>query len=63
MDYNGFLNFVLAIENCQDHQALRYLFKIFDIKNQGYLDSFTIMYFIRVTLMIILHLMYAFKNN
>lgn len=50
MDYNGFLNFVLAVENCQDHQALRYLFKFFDIKNQGYLDSFVITYFVRAVI-------------
>lgn len=48
MDYKGYLNFVLAIENRHEPQSLRYLFKFLDIKNQGYLDSFTINYFSRV---------------
>lgn len=48
MDYKGYLNFVLAMENSHEPQALRYLFRFLDIKNQGYLDSFTINYFSRV---------------
>lgn len=48
MDYKGYLNFVLATENRHEPQALRYLFRFLDIKNQGYLDSFTILYFSRV---------------
>ncbi|XP_050438348.1 serine/threonine-protein phosphatase 2A regulatory subunit B'' subunit gamma-like [Adelges cooleyi] len=47
MDYKGYLNFVLATENRQEPAALRYLFKFLDIKDQGYLDSFTINYFSR----------------
>uniref|UniRef100_A0A2S2QCY4 Serine/threonine-protein phosphatase 2A regulatory subunit B'' subunit gamma n=1 Tax=Sipha flava TaxID=143950 RepID=A0A2S2QCY4_9HEMI len=47
MDYKGYLNFVLAIENRHEPQALRYLFRFLDIKNQGYLDAFTINYFSR----------------
>ncbi|XP_050529948.1 serine/threonine-protein phosphatase 2A regulatory subunit B'' subunit gamma-like [Daktulosphaira vitifoliae] len=47
MDYKGYLNFVLATENRNEPQALRYLFKFLDIKDQGYLDSFTINYFSR----------------
>ncbi|XP_060858764.1 serine/threonine-protein phosphatase 2A regulatory subunit B'' subunit gamma-like isoform X2 [Metopolophium dirhodum] len=47
MDYKGYLNFVLATENRHEPQSLRYLFKFLDIKNQGYLDSFTINYFSR----------------
>lgn len=48
MDYKGYLNFVLATENRHEPQSLRYLFRFLDIKNQGYLDSFTINYFSRV---------------
>lgn len=48
MDYKGYLNFVLAMENSHEPQALRYLFRFLDIKKQGYLDSFTITYFSRV---------------
>ncbi|XP_060844459.1 serine/threonine-protein phosphatase 2A regulatory subunit B'' subunit gamma-like [Rhopalosiphum padi] len=47
MDYKGYLNFVLATENRHEPQSLRYLFRFLDIKNQGYLDSFTINYFSR----------------
>lgn len=54
MDYKGYLNFVLAIENRHEPQALRCLFRFLDIKNQGYLDSFTVNYFSRV--------MYKFIN-
>lgn len=48
MDYKGYLNFVLALENRHEPQALRFLFRFLDIKKQGYLDSFTINYFSRV---------------
>lgn len=48
MDYKGYLNFVLALENRHEPQALRYLFRFLDIKNQGFLDTFTINYFSRV---------------
>ncbi|KAL5238624.1 hypothetical protein ACI65C_006034 [Semiaphis heraclei] len=47
MDYKGYLNFVLATENRHEPQSLRYLFRFLDIKNQGYLDAFTINYFSR----------------
>lgn len=54
LDYKGYLNFSLAIENCHEPQSLRYLFRILDIKNQGYLDSFTINYFSRVMYFLLL---------
>lgn len=60
MDYKGYLYFVLATENRHQPQALRYLFKFLDIKNQGYLDSFTINYFSRV---IYCKYCYYFNNN
>uniref|UniRef100_A0A2S2P2E3 Serine/threonine-protein phosphatase 2A regulatory subunit B'' subunit gamma n=2 Tax=Schizaphis graminum TaxID=13262 RepID=A0A2S2P2E3_SCHGA len=47
MDYKSYLNFVLATENRHEPQSIRYLFRFLDIKNQGYLDSFTINYFSR----------------
>ncbi|KAL1501513.1 hypothetical protein ABEB36_006820 [Hypothenemus hampei] len=47
MDYKTYLDLVLALENRSEPQALAYLFKILDIKECGYLDSFTLNYFIR----------------
>ncbi|XP_054262985.1 serine/threonine-protein phosphatase 2A regulatory subunit B'' subunit gamma-like isoform X2 [Macrosteles quadrilineatus] len=47
MDYKTYLDFVLALENRHEPQSLRYLFRILDIKNQGYLDTFSLNYFFR----------------
>nr|XP_023017947.1 serine/threonine-protein phosphatase 2A regulatory subunit B'' subunit gamma-like [Leptinotarsa decemlineata] len=47
MDYKTYLDLVLALENRSEPQALAYLFRILDIKNGGYLDSFTLNYFFR----------------
>ncbi|XP_014204516.1 serine/threonine-protein phosphatase 2A regulatory subunit B'' subunit gamma [Copidosoma floridanum] len=47
MDYKTYLDFVLALENRQEPQSLHYLFRVLDIKNQGYLDTFTLNYFFR----------------
>lgn len=58
MDFKGYLNFVLATENRTEPQALRYLFRFLDIKNQGYLDSFTINYFSRVILLLLKYITY-----
>lgn len=48
MDYKTYLDFVLALENRHEPQSLHYLFRILDIKNQGYLDTFCLNYFFRV---------------
>uniref|UniRef100_A0A1B6HTW8 Serine/threonine-protein phosphatase 2A regulatory subunit B'' subunit gamma n=3 Tax=Homalodisca TaxID=139475 RepID=A0A1B6HTW8_9HEMI len=47
MDYKTYLDFVLALENQHEPQSLHYLFRILDIKNQGYLDTFCLNYFFR----------------
>ncbi|KAJ8925834.1 hypothetical protein NQ315_009686 [Exocentrus adspersus] len=47
MDYKTYLDLVLALENRNEPQALAFLFRILDIKNCGYLDSFTLNYFFR----------------
>jgi len=49
MDYKTYLDFVLALENRQEPQSLHYLFKILDVNNQGYLDTFCLNYFFRVS--------------
>uniref|UniRef100_A0A8D8XZH8 Serine/threonine-protein phosphatase 2A regulatory subunit B'' subunit gamma n=1 Tax=Cacopsylla melanoneura TaxID=428564 RepID=A0A8D8XZH8_9HEMI len=47
MDYKTYLDFVLALENKGEPQALQYLFRFLDIRHQGYLDSFTLLYFFK----------------
>lgn len=48
MDYKTYLDFVLALENRHEPQSLHYLFRILDINNHGYLDTFCLNYFFRV---------------
>lgn len=47
MDYKTYLDFVLALENQKEPQALHYFFKILDIDGKGYLNVFTLNYFFR----------------
>lgn len=47
MDYKSYLDFVLALENRSEPQALQYLFRILDIKQKGFLNPFDINYFFR----------------
>ena len=53
MDYKTYLDFVLALENRHEPQSLHYLFRILDINNKGYLDTFCLNYFFRVSIYII----------
>jgi hypothetical protein len=50
MDYKTYLDFVLAMENRHEPQSLQYLFRILDINNKGYLDTFCLNYFFRVSI-------------
>lgn len=45
MDYKTYLDFVLALENRHEIQALQYLFKILDVDHCGYLTVFNLRYF------------------
>lgn len=47
MDYKTYLDFILALENQKEPQALHYFFKILDIDGKGYLNTFTLNYFFR----------------
>ncbi|KAL8598219.1 Serine/threonine-protein phosphatase 2A regulatory subunit B'' subunit gamma [Nucella lapillus] len=47
MDYKTYLDFVLAMENRQEPQALRYLFRLLDIQHRGYLNVYALNYFFR----------------
>lgn len=44
-DYKTYLDFVLAVENKQEPQALSFLFRILDVGGQGRLDKLTVRYF------------------
>uniref|UniRef100_A0A8D9FGK1 Serine/threonine-protein phosphatase 2A regulatory subunit B'' subunit gamma n=1 Tax=Cacopsylla melanoneura TaxID=428564 RepID=A0A8D9FGK1_9HEMI len=52
-DHNGILSkeelaaYGTALENKGEPQALQYLFRFLDIRHQGYLDSFTLLYFFK----------------
>ncbi|KAJ3171658.1 Serine/threonine-protein phosphatase 2A regulatory subunit B'' subunit gamma [Geranomyces variabilis] len=47
MDYRGFLDFVLAMENIQTPESMAYFFRALDIRGVGYLDGPTVMYFFK----------------
>lgn len=47
MDYKTYLDFVLALENRKEPQALQYLFRLLDIQGKGYLNVFDLNYFFR----------------
>ena len=48
MDYKSYLDFVLALDNRNSPQGLRYLFQIMDIDNKGYLHPGDLNFFYRV---------------
>ncbi len=48
MDYKSYLDFVLALDNRNSPQGLRYLFRIMDIDNKGYLHPGDLNFFYRV---------------
>ncbi|KAL3895837.1 MAG: hypothetical protein SGCHY_004456 [Lobulomycetales sp.] len=47
LDYPGFLDFVLAIENNQTPEAIAYIFRFLDMHYQGFIDQFTLSIFLR----------------
>ncbi|XP_013414956.1 serine/threonine-protein phosphatase 2A regulatory subunit B'' subunit gamma isoform X1 [Lingula anatina] len=47
MDYKTYLDFVLALENRKEPQALQYLFRILDVQGKGELIVFSLNYFFR----------------
>jgi len=47
MDYKTYLDFVLALENKREPQALSYFFRILDVKQEGSLNMFALNYFFR----------------
>lgn len=47
MDYKTYLDFVLAMENKKEPQSLHYLFRILDVRHEGFLSVFSLNYFFR----------------
>lgn len=47
LDYQGFLQFVLAMDNKKSPQALQYFWRILDVYHKGAVDSFIINMFFR----------------
>ncbi|KAG8198356.1 hypothetical protein JTE90_021604 [Oedothorax gibbosus] len=47
MDYKTYLDFVLAMENRKDPQALQYFFRLLDIEQKNFLSVFDLNYFFR----------------
>merc|ERR1719357_2202622 len=47
MDYKTYLDFVLAMENKKEPQSLQYLFKILDVRHDGYLCVYPLNFFFR----------------
>ncbi|CAG0883280.1 unnamed protein product [Darwinula stevensoni] len=49
MDYKTYLDFVLALENRKEPQALQYFFRILDVEGKGFLSVFSLNYFFRAS--------------
>jgi len=47
MDYKTYLDFVLAMENKKEPQSLQYLFRIMDVRQEGYFSVFSLHFFFR----------------
>ena len=47
MDYKTYLDFVLALENRREPQALTYFFRILDVRQEGSINTFVFNYFFR----------------
>ncbi|XP_065196082.1 serine/threonine-protein phosphatase 2A regulatory subunit B'' subunit gamma-like [Sycon ciliatum] len=47
MDYKGYLDFVLAMENRKEPQALHFFVRLLDVQNLGYIDMFSVYYFFK----------------
>ena len=47
MDYKTYLDFVLAMENMKEPQSLQYLFRLLDVRGEGFLSCFSLHFFFR----------------
>ncbi|KAL5464138.1 hypothetical protein EMCRGX_G033105 [Ephydatia muelleri] len=49
VDYKTYLDFVLAMENKKEPQALQYIFRLLDIEGKGYLSTFSLKFFFKAS--------------
>ena len=47
MDYKTYLEFVLAMENKKEPQSIQFLFRILDVRHEGFLSVYALNYFFR----------------
>lgn len=47
LDYKNYLDFVLSINEVNEPSSIIYIFRLLDIRNQGFLDEFTLYYFLK----------------
>jgi len=47
MDYKTYLDFVLAMDNKKEPQALQYFFKLLDVNHRNYLNSFDLLFYFK----------------
>ena len=47
MDFIGYLNFILAVDNLFTKESIKYLFKPLDIYTRGYLDKQVVSMFVK----------------
>jgi len=47
MDYKTYLDFVLAMDNKREPQALQYFFKLLDVNHRNYLNSFDLLFYFK----------------
>ena len=48
LDYKSYLDFVLAIENKKEPQAIQYFFRLLDVQHKNALSTFDLNYFFKV---------------
>ena len=48
MDYKTYLDFVLAMDNKREPQALQYFFRLLDVNHHNYLNTFDLHYYFKV---------------
>lgn len=53
MDYRGFLDFVLAMENKKTPESIQYFWRVLDVYHKGAIDTFIINMFFRLISLVI----------
>jgi hypothetical protein len=48
MDYKTYLDFVLAMDNKKEPQALQYFFRLLDVNHRNHLNTFDLHFYFKV---------------